>query len=38
VSIGLQIFTTLLMLVTGLTDPGIIPKNYFDKKAINQID
>lgn len=25
------------MLVTGLTDPGIIPKNYFDNKALKQI-
>ena len=26
------------MLVTGLTDPGIIPKSYWDKEAKAQID
>ena len=26
------------MLFTGLKDPGIIPKNFFDKRALEQID
>jgi palmitoyltransferase ZDHHC9/14/18 len=34
----LQFLTTCLMLITGLTDPGIIPKNFFDKKAKEQIN
>lgn len=29
----LQFLVTSLMLTTGLSDPGIIPKNFFDKKA-----
>jgi hypothetical protein len=31
----LQFLTTIMMLITGLSDPGIIPKNFFDKKALN---
>ena len=34
ISIFLQILTTILMLVTGLSDPGVVPKNYFDKNAL----
>ena len=26
------------MLATGLTEPGIIPKNYFDERAVKQVD
>jgi Na+/melibiose symporter-like transporter len=33
VSIVLQILSTVLMFFTGLSDPGIIPKNYFDKET-----
>ena len=33
----LEVVSTFLMLVTGFTDPGVIPKNYFDGKAYDQI-
>ena len=26
------------MLITGLSDPGVVPKNYFDKNALKQIN
>jgi len=38
ISILLQLVSTITMLITGLTDPGIVPKNYFDEKAIEQLD
>jgi hypothetical protein len=30
----IQALCTILLLFTGLSDPGVIPKNYFDKKAL----
>ena len=30
--------STILMLMTGLKDPGIVPKNYFNKNALEQVD
>lgn len=38
IGLFLQVLTTILMLATGFTEPGIIPKNYFDERAVKQID
>ena len=38
ISICLQFLTTILMFYTGLKDPGVIPKNIYDKQALQQID
>jgi hypothetical protein len=34
----MQVLTTVLLFFTGLSDPGVIPKNYFDKNALEQVD
>lgn len=34
IALVLQFVSTLAMLVTGLSDPGIIPKNFFSQKAL----
>jgi hypothetical protein len=33
----MQILGTVTMLITGLMDPGIIPKNYWDDNALKQV-
>lgn len=37
VGVILQVVSSVTLLITGLTDPGIIPKNYFDNRALKQI-
>lgn len=34
----LQIISTILMLATALMDPGVIPKNYYDRHSLHQLD
>jgi Na+/melibiose symporter-like transporter len=31
IQIALQLLSTILMFLTGLRDPGVFPKNFFDK-------